>query len=215
MKSSKNIQRCIFLGIAFAVLIFLFPLVKVFFFHATIFELGEVTEQRSVAIVFGAGLKDTTTPSDALHNRLEVAARLYSEGVVSYLLVSGDNSTPEYSEPDVMFATLTEIYSVPQEVVFRDYAGRRTYDTCKRAHDLWGIDRAYLVSQEYHLPRAIWTCEKLGIDSVGVSATLQPYVLDTQYKLREIFAMYKAVLDIYFLHPDYIGGEFIQDLGGE
>jgi SanA protein len=165
-----------------------------------------------VAIVFGAGLTINNAPSDALMDRLTVAATLYTQGKVSKILVSGDNWKQEYNEPEVMKQTLLDEFLVPEDVIATDYAGRRTYDTCRRAHDLWGVDQAILVSQGYHLPRAIWTCEVLGIQSTGISATLQPYIKEMPFKLREVGAIYKAFIDLYILEPEYISGEFIQDI---
>lgn len=160
-----------------------------------------------MAIVFGAGITELNTPTDVLKDRLTVAGRLYWAGTVEKILVSGDNSNEQYSEPDVMRDYLIEIWGIPEEDVTADYAGRRTYDTCVRAHEVWGIESALLVSQAYHLPRSIFTCSKLGMDSEGVTASLQDYVFQKQYELREILALYKAVIDVYLIEPSYIGGE--------
>ncbi len=165
-----------------------------------------------VAIVFGAGLKRDSTPSDALMDRLRVAAELYQQKKVQTILVSGDNRFAEYSEPDAMKMTLINTLKVPADVVRTDYAGRRTYDTCIRAHDLWGVDRAILVSQDFHLPRAIWTCRRLGIDAQGVSASLQPYIMGQWYRQRETAARYKAFTDIYLWRPHYVSGATMEDV---
>jgi vancomycin permeability regulator SanA len=165
-----------------------------------------------VAIVFGAGLTAAQAPSGVLDDRLKVAADLYRAGKVKHLLVSGDNQFVGYSEPDVMKETLVSKYGVPAEAVHADYAGRRTYDTCIRAHGLWGIDRAILVSQGFHLPRAIWTCRQLGIESVGVSASLHQYVKAAQFAAREALADYKAFIDLYVWNPSYVGGAFLEKL---
>ena len=169
-------------------------------------------EPTNVAIVFGAGLTRSNTPSDALNDRLTIASDLFHQGKIQSILVSGDNRTEQYNEPDVMKRTLIDTYQVPEESIFADYAGRRTYDTCRRAHDLWGVDKAILITQGYHLPRAIWTCTSLGVESTGVSATLQPYIKEIPFKVREIGAIYKSFIDLYMIEPDYIGGEFIQDI---
>jgi vancomycin permeability regulator SanA len=76
-----------------------------------------------------------------------------------------------------------------------------------RAKNIWNIDKALLISQGYHLSRAIFTCNRLGVESTGYSATTYPYAGETYYKVREILAIHKAVLDVYILHPQYIGGE--------
>ena len=180
---------------------------------AHVYDEVTLTPKTPVALVFGAGLKNGgTEPSDVLDDRLRAASWLYEEGRVERILVSGDNRFESYSEPDVMRRTLVERYGVPEEDVYTDYAGRRTYDSCKRARDQWGVEHATLVTQAYHLPRAIWTCRSLGVEAVGVSASLQTYVEAEWYQVRELLATYKAVLDVWILSPDVIGGELEEDL---
>ncbi|NQV90047.1 YdcF family protein [Candidatus Uhrbacteria bacterium] len=178
----------------------------------SIYTNVETTHSSPVGIVFGAGLTLQNTPSDALMDRLTIASEFFFADRIERILVSGDNHIQEYNEPEVMRQTLIELFDIPEEAIFADYAGRRTYDTCRRAHDLWGIDHAILISQGYHLPRAIWTCEKLGIESTGLSATLQPYLKEIPYKIREVGAIYKAFIDLNLIEPSYIEGAFIQDL---
>lgn len=180
--------------------------------RGSIYASVDSVERHAVAIVFGAGLTVNRAPSDALMDRLTIAADLYVRGLTDRILVSGDNRTQDYNEPDVMKQTLVDTFAIPTEDIFADYAGRRTYDTCRRAHELWGIDSAILVTQGYHLPRAIWTCDALGIRSDGISATLQPYIKEIPFKIREIGAIYKAFIDLYLIEPKFIGGEFVQDL---
>ncbi len=174
-------------------------------------EVSDV-EVTNVAIVFGAGLKRDGTPSDALRDRLIVAARLYEAGKVKKILVSGDNRFVTYSEPDAMRDVLVNDFKIPLEDIAVDYAGRRTYDTCVRAKELWGVDRAVLVTQDFHLPRAIWTCKQLDVESAGVSASLRPYMIAASYRLREMLAAINAFIDIYLWAPSYVGGEFVTDL---
>lgn len=159
-----------------------------------------------IAIVFGAGIKKDGTPSDMLKDRLLTVADLYNQGVIDKILVSGDNRFEDYNEPEVMYQFLVD-QGIPENKIVRDYAGRRTYDTCVRAKTVWGLDHALLISQGYHLPRAIFTCHALGIESTGYSATLQSYVGEPWFKTREILALYVSVLDVYLLHPDYVTGE--------
>jgi vancomycin permeability regulator SanA len=198
--------------LVFLMILVIFPFGLVLKEKKKIYQNSEDVQIQSVGIVFGAGLTPQNTPSDVLMDRLKVAADLYQQGKVSSLLVSGDNQFKQYNEPEVMKQTLVNTFLIPEENVYADYAGRRTFDTCKRAHDLWGIERAVLISQGYHLPRAIWTCEALGIESSGVSATLQPYMKETLFKLREIAAIYNAFLDLYVLTPSYLEGPFIKNL---
>lgn len=165
-----------------------------------------------VVLVFGAGLRPDGTPSDALGDRLKVAAALYDAGKAEHILVSGDNRFEDYNEPEVMHDTLVAVYGIPEEVIEEDFAGRRTYDTCIRAHELWDVHAAILVTQAFHLPRAIWTCQQLGIESVGVSASLQSYIRDAYYRRREVLAMYKAWFDVNIWEPDYVKGRAEEDL---
>lgn len=193
-------------------LLILLPVWVLFRGKSSIYTGIETTHASPVGIVFGAGLTRQNTPSDALMDRLTIASELFLADRIERILVSGDNHTQEYNEPEVMKQTLIDTFGIPEEAIFADYAGRRTYDTCRRAHDLWGIDQAILISQGYHLPRAIWTCEALGIESTGLSATLQPYLKEIPFKIREVGAIYKAFIDLYLIEPPYIEGEFIQDL---
>ena len=165
-----------------------------------------------VAVVFGAGLTRSGKPSDVLRDRLTVAAELWRAGKVKRILVSGDNRFEEYNEPQAMNDALVADLGVHPGAIGIDYAGRRTYDTCVRAQSIWGVEEAILVTQGYHLPRAIWTCERLGIRSVGVSASLQPYLKDTRFTLREVPAIFRAWWDVYVIPPDYVEGEFEKDL---
>lgn len=170
----------------------------------TVDELPNDEDGTAVALVFGAGIGKNGGPSDALYDRLTVASQLYKAGKVSSILVSGDNSTDDYNEPDVMSQTLQNAFAIPKSVITEDYAGRRTYDTCIRAKENFGITKAILVTQEFHLYRAIYTCNSLGIESVGVSASLQPYVFADFYEVREYAATLAMFIDLYVWSPNYI-----------
>jgi SanA protein len=159
-----------------------------------------------VAIVFGAGIKANTEPNDMLKDRLDTVAELYYSGKVNKMLLSGDNSAPDYNEPQVMYNYLLYVHDIRAEDLVRDYAGLRTYDTCARAKNIWNIDKALLVSQGYHLSRAIFTCNKLDIESSGFSATKYDYFGERYYKTREIIALHRALWDVYISPPDYIKG---------
>jgi len=210
----KNIPKILLIttAVIYSAVFYAFPILSAKNQMQNIFQDTSLVSEHNVGIVFGAGIKPDNTPTDMLNDRLKVAADLYHKGKIKSILVSGDNTTKTYSEPDVMQETLVETYNIPESVIYKDYAGRRTYDTCIRANKLWGIEHAILITQGYHLPRALITCNNLKIEAKGVSATLQPYVFSTKYKIREILAIYKAYIDIYILKPSYIGGEFQIDL---
>uniref|UniRef100_A0AAU3H1S7 YdcF family protein n=1 Tax=Streptomyces sp. NBC_01401 TaxID=2903854 RepID=A0AAU3H1S7_9ACTN len=154
---------------------------------------------REVAVVFGAGLWEGR-PSPYLAHRLDAAAELYRAGKVRVVLVTGDNSRAEYDEPDAMRRYLTA-QGVPDGRIVSDYAGFDTWDSCVRAKRIFGVDRAVLVSQGFHIRRAIALCRSAGIDAYGVGADDVHDVTWYYGGTREVFAAGKALLDAMF-EPD-------------
>jgi SanA protein len=159
-----------------------------------------------VALVFGAGITADGRPMPALADRIWTAAELYKAGKVQKLLMSGDNRFVDYNEPQAM-KQYALAQGVPDEDVVLDYAGRRTYDTCYRAGYIFGVEEAILVTQWFHLDRALYTCDKLGIDAVGVAADRRDYYSARYWWLREVAAVTRAWLDLNVLHPTPILGE--------
>ncbi|HQF02367.1 MAG TPA: ElyC/SanA/YdcF family protein [Phycicoccus sp.] len=156
------------------------------------------TPSTPVALVLGAGLTPAGRPTPYLAARLDVAAALHDAGTVSVILVSGDNRTHAYDEPTAMYDYLVA-KGVPADDVVRDYAGRDTYDSCARAKRIFGVDRLVLVSQGYHLPRAVATCRALGVETTGAGEwTMQERYpgLWQSYSLREVAASWKTVIDL-------------------
>jgi vancomycin permeability regulator SanA len=157
-----------------------------------------------VAVVFGAGLADGR-PSPYLAHRLDAAVRLYRTGRIKAVLVTGDNSRKDYDEPDAMRAYLTR-HGVPGDRIVRDYAGFDTWDSCVRAKKIFGVDRAVLVSQGFHIRRAVALCEAAGVDSYGVGVDDRHDVTWYYGGTREVFAAGKAVLDLVFRpDPQFLG----------
>lgn len=126
---------------------------------------------RSVAVVLGAGVRSDGLPSRMLSHRLDMAVELYEEGRVEVVLVSGHNGDEHYNETDTMAAYLVEA-GVPEERVVVDHAGFSTWDTCARAAEVFGVREATVVSQDFHVPRAVGLCRAAGIDAVGVGESL-------------------------------------------
>ncbi|MEA3357046.1 MAG: ElyC/SanA/YdcF family protein, partial [Patescibacteria group bacterium] len=147
-----------------------------------------------IGIVFGAGVKPDGTPHDMLEDRLLTAIELYNNETIEKIIVSGDNSTEHYNEPEAMQNFLSK-NGIPDEDIIPDLHGVRTYDTCYRAKKTFGVDKAILISQGYHLPRAIYLCNHFGIDSTGYSATKRSYENKLHYEIREVLALYRSVLD--------------------
>ena len=159
-----------------------------------------------VAIVFGAAVYGNERLSTVLRDRMDTTITLYKDGKVEKILVSGDNSTLEYNEPDAMMAYGIERGVSPNDIQ-PDYGGRRTYDTCYRAREVFQLDSAILVTQEFHLPRALFTCQRLGIEAVGVMADLRPYRAADWYEIRETGATAVALWDTIRQLPSPVLGD--------
>ena len=156
---------------------------------------------RPVAIVLGARVLSSGQPSAMLKDRVAEAAALYFAGKTDVLLMSGDNRFADYNEPETMRQTALQL-GVPDSAIVLDYAGRRTYDTCYRAHDIFQVDSAIVVTQAFHLPRALMLCNELGIDAIGVAADVQrptgywlPSMISSQ--MREFPATSMALVDLF------------------
>ncbi|MFH9813868.1 vancomycin high temperature exclusion protein [Streptomyces sp. NPDC017230] len=152
-----------------------------------------------VAVVFGAGLWEGE-PSPYLAHRLDAAAELYRAGRIEVVLVTGDNSREEYDEPDAMRAYLVR-HGVPDGRIVSDYAGFDTWDSCVRAKKIFGVDRAVLISQGFHIRRAVALCQEAGVASYGVGVDDVHDVTWYYGGAREILAAGKAALDAVF-EPD-------------
>jgi vancomycin permeability regulator SanA len=154
----------------------------------------------TVGIVFGAGVL-SGQPTPMLLERLKLGAELYRRGKVRVLLVTGDNSRKEYDEPSVMRDVLVA-EGVPQTRIVEDYAGFSTWDSCARAKRIFGVDRAIVVTQNFHLPRALSLCRAAGIEAWGVGDDSTRYATGVTVSLymREVPAALKATYEAA-LHP--------------
>lgn len=151
-------------------------------------------------MVFGAAVYANGRLSPVLRDRVDTAIDLYKAGKVGRILVSGDNRSANYDEPGAMMA-----YAIDQGVdpdhITADRAGHRTYDTCYRANHVFDIRNAVLVTQQFHLPRALLTCEGLGVAAVGVIADKRPYRGASWYEIRETGATLVALWDVVRREP--------------
>jgi SanA protein len=166
-----------------------------------IYTIQDSPSQR-VAIVFGAGLTRSGLPTPVLRDRVRTAAELYFSGRVEKLLMSGDNRTINYNEPAAMRDFAISL-GVPEQDIVLDYAGRRTYDTCYRARDIFGIQNAALVTQQFHLPRALFLCNHMGVNAFGVAADQREYRKSSliMWQIREIPATLTALWDVWIRRP--------------
>ena len=164
-------------------------------------------DARPVVIVPGAGLRPDGGPSVYLERRLAAARDLYRAGTVQRIVVSGDASTPYHDEPTAMLNWLVG-QGIPADAVVRDPGGLDTHDTCVRAHQVYGVDRAVVVTQDYHVRRMLFSCSAAGIDvvGVGVSATSVTPVQAVVWRLREVPASWKAAWDALTGRPPAVTG---------
>lgn len=174
-----------------------------------IYAFDDVPE-RPVAVVFGALVYQSGRLSAMLADRVEVGARLYLAGKVKALLLTGDNHITTYNEPEAMRQYALD-KGVPADAIVLDYAGFSTYDSCYRARDIFKVDQAILVTQAFHLDRALLICGSLGLDAVGVAADfVRPQGYSTgallRSELREFPATAMAVFDLLrAVKPTFLG----------
>ena len=204
-----TIKTLFILGIIGLAILAIARLITAINSRGRIYENAADVPQARVAVVFGAGLYRDGSPTPVLRDRVEAASDLYFQGKVEKILMSGDNRFDDYDEPTAMLDYAVEL-GVPAEDIVRDYAGRRTYDTCYRANAIFGLDEAILVTQEFHLPRAIYLCDQLGVKSTGLSADLRYYLKRSRtfWNIRETLATVTALWDVHITHPLPVLGEY-------
>jgi vancomycin permeability regulator SanA len=165
------------------------------------------TEQKTlpdkrVGIVFGAAVRRDGSLSPILQDRVLAGVELLKEGKVAKLLMTGDNGSRDYDEVSAMKRTAIAAGAAEDEIVL-DYAGFSTYDSCYRAKEIFGVNEAILITQRFHLARALYLCRKKGINAEGLALEdFSKYPdLRVNYSVREYAASYKAWLDITILKP--------------
>ena len=165
-----------------------------------IYNIEDISKEDDVIIVLGAGVRVDGTPSDILVDRLETSVDLYSRGMDKILLLSGDHEEDSYNEVRVMKDYVMK-YNLDEKRVFMDHAGFSTYDTMYRAKKIFKANKAVIVTNEYHLPRAIYIARRLGIDAYGVASDRREYELMDKYKKRELLAQLKDFIYVNILKP--------------
>ena len=156
-------------------------------------------------LVLGAGLLPDGSPSLMLGERIRTGVELYHAGAAPKLLMSGDHGTVEHDEVNAMKDAAMAM-GVPSEDVFMDHAGFSTYDSFYRAGAVFGVKKAAIVTQAYHLPRALWIAKALGLEAVGVACDTQRYAGQTYRDIREILARDKDFFQCILKPlPRYLG----------
>ena len=164
-------------------------------------QLGDV----DCIIVLGCLVKDNGNPSDMLADRLERGIELYEQGSAPKIIMSGDHGRETYDEVNTMKQVAMDA-GVPSSDIFMDHAGFSTYESVYRAKEVFGADKVIIVTQEYHLYRALYIAEKLGIEAYGVHADLHTYWGQSSRDLREILARCKDFVNTMLKpEPTYLG----------
>jgi SanA protein len=204
-RGSVRYRKWIFIGVGITIgagaFLLLWPGLVDRYYQRLVYPQQDVPAGR-VAIVFGARVYSDGRLSAMLQDRVETAVQLYKAGKVQKILVSGDNRFEDYDEPGRMMDYAIS-RGVPADDIQPDYAGRRTYDTCYRAKAVFQLDSAVLVTQDFHLPRALFICRNLGIEAVGVSADLRSYhpISIRWSTTREFLATLGALVDVVCRKP--------------
>jgi SanA protein len=158
-----------------------------------------------VAIVPGALVNPNGSMSTMLADRVRAAAALWRAGKVDKILVSGDHHTWAYDEPDTMRKALVRD-AVPPRDVFEDHAGFDTWATMVRARSIFGVRSAVVVTQGFHMPRALFLAEQAGVDATGLTSDLHPYgIQGTKSDVREAVSRVKAIADVTLDTPAMAG----------
>ncbi len=168
-------------------------------------ESAELTDVDCI-LVLGAGV-DGTTLSHMLEDRVKTGINLYELGSAPKILMSGDHGRDDYDEVNAMKSYAKE-QGVPSEDIFMDHAGFSTYESMYRARDVFQAKKIIIISQEYHLHRAIYIAEYLGLEAYGVDSQLRPYAADTNIynTIREFLARNKEFIYVRLNpEPTYLG----------
>lgn len=205
--STKTLRLCQLLMLGAIVNVLVKPLVATAYINISThdrryLEPARVPPER-VGIVFGAGLLKDGQPTPFLASRITAAVGLYHLDRVQKLLMTGDNSRVDYNEVRSMQEYAHNL-GVPMKDITLDYAGFSTYESCYRAHKVFGVHQAIVITQNYHLPRTVYTCDRLGIKTVGLGTPdLELYGwrgMMPDFK-REMLANVKALLEVHITRP--------------
>jgi SanA protein len=167
--------------------------------RANVFDSTDRVPAEPVALVLGSAPYLNGVKNPFLEHRLDAAAELYRKGKVAKVLASGDNSTKAYDEPTAMKAGLVE-RGVPEAAIVLDYAGFRTLDSVVRAHRIFGVDHCIIVTDDFHIARALYIAQKEGLDAIGLQSAPVPSSVSPWTGVREIGARTQAWIDLVVLH---------------
>lgn len=156
-------------------------------------------------LVLGAGLRPDGTPNFMLQDRLDKGIELYKNGAAPKLLLSGDNGQAHYDEVNAMkIYTLNQ--GVPPEDIFMDHAGFSTYESMYRAKEVFQVEKAFIITQEFHQYRSVYIARGFGVEAYGVPAIAKNYVGQSRFEFREFLARNKDFFKMLIKpEPTYLG----------
>lgn len=176
--------------------------------RASIVSADNLPDDADCVLVLGAGVRADGTPSPMLADRITTGVEVYEKGGAPKLLMSGDHGTVDYDEVNCMKREAIRA-GVPSEDIFMDHAGFSTYDSLYRAKYIFGARKIVIVTQEYHLYRALYLANALGLDAVGVAADKQIYAGQPIRDAREAAARVKDMVFALWQPEATVTGEAI------
>ena len=209
MKNKKIFKRIIIATVILTAIIVIYAMSVSAYVKSSqkdkILETDSITGTYDCIIVLGCGVREDGTPSSMLADRLEKAVELYKLGVAPVILMSGDHGSNDYNEVSVMKEYAQNAGVLPEDI-FLDHAGFSTYESIYRAKEVFGVSNAVIVTQEYHLYRALYMAETFGISAVGSDTGTRTYGGQFLRDVREIIARNKDFLYCIFKpEPTYMG----------
>ncbi|PCI97289.1 MAG: protein SanA [Flavobacteriales bacterium] len=172
-----------------------------------IYSTVNSTPKKKVALILGTSRYTIWGTTNLYFKyRIEAAAKLYHSGKISHIIVSGDNSDKTYNEPRQMWDALLK-KGIPHSAITLDFAGFRTLDSVVRSKEVFGQTEIIIISQRFHVERALFIASKYNIDAIGFAAQDPPKKYSFKTRVREYFAKTKAVIDLYIINkkPKYLG----------
>lgn len=166
-----------------------------------IYNLEDIPNDNYAIIVLGAGVRNDGTPSDILADRLETSLEVYRSNLGNVFILSGDHGSEEYNEVRAMKDYIMKD-NIDKKIIFMDHAGFSTYDSMYRAKEIFKVEKAIVVTNEYHLSRALYIARRLGIEAYGVKSDKRGYQLMDSYKRREVLAQLKDFFYVNILKPE-------------
>ncbi len=178
--------------------------------HNSLYDDLETISPRKTAIVLGTSrFLKSGVPNPYFHYRISAAAELYHANKIQYIILSGDNRTRQYNEPEQMRREMLK-YDIPDSVLYLDYAGLRTLDSMVRSKEIFGQDSIIVVSQKFHNQRAVFLAKAHGLKAIGYNATDLDSRQGIRTNVREIFARVKVFYDLLIRKkPRHLGQEII------